>query len=90
MCWTASPSSSPVQYRHLRCAIRWCRLDALCDLIVTCVGLAYMMGYDLHAALEVVNASNWSKFEDGQPVFDEQGKIQKGKNYRAPSLEAFA
>lgn len=65
-------------------------LDALCDLIVTCVGLAYMMGYDLHAALEVVNASNWSKFEDGQPVFDEQGKIQKGKNYRAPSLEAFA
>nr|DAE07514.1 MAG TPA: NTP-PPase-like protein [Podoviridae sp. ctnCN2] len=49
-----------------------------------------MMGYDLHAALEVVNASNWSKFEDGQPVFDEQGKIQKGKNYRAPSLEAFA
>ena len=64
-------------------------LDALCDLIVTCVGLAYMMGYDLHAALEVVNASNWSKFEDGQPVFDERGKIQKGKNYRAPSLEAF-
>lgn len=49
-----------------------------------------MMGYDPHAALEVVNASNWSKFEDGQPVFDEQGKIQKGKNYRAPSLEAFA
>lgn len=64
-------------------------LDALCDLIVTCVGLACMMRFDLRSALEVVNASNWSKFEDGKPVFDERGKIQKGKNYRAPTLEAF-
>lgn len=64
-------------------------LDIICDQIVTLVGLACMMGFDLRSALEVVNASNWSKFEDGKPVFDEQGKVKKGKYYRAPTLEAF-
>ncbi|OOR92119.1 hypothetical protein B0181_02205 [Moraxella caviae] len=64
-------------------------LDAICDTIVTLVGFGYMMGYDVHGALNEVNASNWSKFENGEPVFNEHGKIAKGENYRPPELEKF-
>lgn len=64
-------------------------LDALCDQIVTAVGVAYMMGYDIEGALTEVCRSNESKFEDGNPVFDRNGKIAKGKNYTAPDLARF-
>src|SRR5690606_25851396 len=52
-------------------------LDALCDQIVTAVGCAHMEGMDIQGALAEVNRSNWSKFVDGKPVFDENGKIKK-------------
>lgn len=64
-------------------------LDALCDQIVTAVGVAYMMGYDIEGALAEVCRSNESKFENGKPVFDPNGKIVKGKNYTAPDLARF-
>lgn len=64
-------------------------LDALCDQIVTAVGIAHMMGMDIESALAEVCRSNESKFEDGQPMFDANGKIAKGKNYTAPDLARF-
>lgn len=64
-------------------------LDSICDQMVTLVGIAHMLDFDLRSALEVVNASNWSKFEHGKPVYDENGKVKKGKDYRPPRLEAF-
>lgn len=64
-------------------------LDALCDQIVTALGVGYMMGFDMMAALDEVNRSNWSKFENGRPVFKEGGKITKGKNYKAPNLDPY-
>ncbi|WP_373747215.1 hypothetical protein [Neisseria dentiae] len=64
-------------------------LDSLCDQIVTALGVGYMMGFDMAAALDEVNQSNWSKFENGEPVFSEQGKIIKGKNYFKPNLREF-
>lgn len=64
-------------------------LDALCDIIVTCVGVAHMYNFDIIRALQEVSDSNWSKFENGLPVFNEHGKIAKGKNYRPPSLGKF-
>lgn len=64
-------------------------LDALCDVIVTCVGLGYMLGYNVEQALVEVNRSNFTKFENGKPVFDELGKVMKGKNYEAPDLRRF-
>jgi len=64
-------------------------LDSLCDQIVTAVGVAYMMGYDIRGALAEVNRSNWSKFENGEPIFDENGKIKKGPNYSPPDLKAY-
>lgn len=64
-------------------------LDALADQIVTAVGVAYMMGFDIIGALEEVNASNWSKFVDGKAVTDENGKIMKGSEYFPPDLTKF-
>ena len=44
--------------------------------------------------LELINSNkNWktyfSKFEDGKPVFDANGKITKGKNYTPPDLTSY-
>ena len=64
-------------------------LDALCDQIVTAVGVAYMMGMDIEGALAEVNRSNWSKFEGGVPVFNGQGKIAKGAEYTPPELSDY-
>jgi len=64
-------------------------LDSLCDQIVTAVGVAYMNGFDIVGALQEVNRSNWSKFVNGEPVFDENGKIKKGPNYSPPDLSKF-
>ena len=64
-------------------------LDAICDQIVTAIGVAYMMGMDIEGALAEVNRSNWSKFEGGVPVFNEQGKIAKGAQYTPPELSDY-
>ena len=65
-------------------------LDALCDQIVTAVGVAYMMGMDIEGALAEVNRSNWSKFNGGVvPVFNEHGKIVKGAEYTPPELSDY-
>ena len=64
-------------------------LDSLCDQVVTAVGVAYMMGMDIEGALAEVNRSNWSKFEGGVPVFNEQGKIAKGVEYTPPELSDY-
>ena len=67
-------------------------LDALCDQIVTAVGVAHMYGMDIAGALAEVDRSNWSKFKpDGTPVFDANGKIAKNPDtYFRPDLSRFA
>ena len=64
-------------------------LDSLCDQIVTAIGVGYMLDFDMVGALTEVNSSNWSKFEDGEPIFDENGKIAKGKDYFKPELAKY-
>lgn len=64
-------------------------LDALCDQIVTAIGVGYMAGFDMAGALREVIRSNASKFENGKPLFDENGKIRKGKDYTPPELAQF-
>jgi len=64
-------------------------LDALCDQIVTAAGVAHSLGFDLIGALGEVNDSNYSKFTDGKPVFDKNGKIDKPATYIKPNLKAF-
>lgn len=64
-------------------------LDALVDQIVTATGCAHGQNMDIVGGLAEVDDSNWSKFEDGKAIFDETGKIAKGKNYRKANLEPF-
>lgn len=64
-------------------------LDALCDQIVTAVGIAHMLQLDILGAVEEVDRSNWSKFEDGEPLFDQNHKIIKGRDYRKAVLDNF-
>lgn len=64
-------------------------LDAICDQIVTAVGVAHMFGMDIEGALDEVNRSNWSKFVDGKPTFDANGKIAKPTTYSKPDLTPF-
>lgn len=64
-------------------------LDALCDQIVTATSVAHSMGFNIVGAIKEVNASNWSKFEDGKPLYDTNGKVIKGKHYFKPNLKPF-
>lgn len=64
-------------------------LDAICDQIVTAIGVGVMMGFDVFSALKEVDRSNWSKFVDGKPIFDECGKIMKGDGYSPPNIVGF-
>ena len=65
-------------------------LDALCDQIVTATGSGAFLGMNMEGALSEVDQSNWSKFdENGNPIFDENGKISKSPAYRKPDLEPF-
>lgn len=69
--------------KHVAC------LDALCDMTVTATGVATLMNYDFIGAMQEVNESNYSKFVDGKPVFNEFGKIAKGPFTRKPNLLPF-
>jgi predicted HAD superfamily Cof-like phosphohydrolase len=64
-------------------------LDALCDQLVTTTGTAHMLHLNIIGGLDEVNRSNWSKFVDGEPVFDANMKIQKGPNYFKADLSTF-
>lgn len=82
--WKSNPSgytTSNVNRKEL--------LDALCDKVVTSIGMAHMLGMDIEGALKEVNRSNFSKFVDGKPVFNEQGKIAKPATYSQPVLDSF-
>lgn len=64
-------------------------LDSLCDQTVTAAGVAYDFGFQFPQALREVNHSNFSKFVNGVPVFDENGKIKKGPDYTPPNLTSY-
>ena len=62
-------------------------VDSLADQIVTAVGVGHCAGMDVPLATEIVDQSNWSKFVNGFPVFDENGKIAKPPSYQPPDLK---
>lgn len=63
-------------------------IDGLADQLVTATGVAVAASMRPTLALDRVNESNFSKFDsDGQPIFDANGKVAKGPNYRKPDLE---
>lgn len=64
-------------------------LDALADQIVTATGVGTFLGMNVPGALAEVNRSNYSKFEDGEPIFNENKKVMKGKDYTPPYLTPY-
>ena len=62
-------------------------LKELVDLVVVCVGMADTYGWDFDNAFKRVHESNMSKLDDeGRPIYREDGKVLKSKNYKAPYL----
>lgn len=64
-------------------------LDSICDQIVTGVGIAHNYGMDVEGGMQEVNRSNFSKFEAGKPVFNENLKIIKGRFYTKADFKPF-
>ena len=61
--------------------------DALSDLLYVVYGAGHSFGIDLDKCFEEVHSSNMSKLgEDGKPIYREDGKVLKGKNFREPNL----
>ncbi len=64
--------------------------DSICDQLVTATGCAAYIGGDLVGALNAVNRSNFSKFDENEnPIFDENRKVKKGPNYKKADLHPF-
>lgn len=65
-------------------------IKELCDLQYVLSGFAATFGIDLDKAFMEVHRSNMSKLgDDGKPIYREDGKVLKGKNYVAPDMTKF-
>lgn len=60
--------------------------DSIIDQRVTGTGLVYMIDGNLAGAVDEVDGSNESKFVNGSPIWDANGKIAKGPDYRRANL----
>ena len=64
--------------------------DALTDLLYVTYGAGHAFGIDLDKCFEEVQNSNMSKLgENGEPIYNEAGKVMKGPNYFKPDLSKF-
>ena len=64
-------------------------LDGLCDVVVTAVTSAHTQTMDIVGAANEVNRANFSKFVNGNPIFDANGKVAKGPDYEKADLTSF-
>ena len=64
--------------------------DALTDILYVTYGAGHAFGIDLDKCFDEVQNSNMSKLgENGQPIYNESGKVMKGPNYFKPDLSKF-
>ena len=62
--------------------------DALTDILYVTYGAGHAFGIDLDKCFEEVQNSNMSKLgEDGNPIYNETGKVMKGLKYFKPNLK---
>ena len=65
--------------------------DALTDILYVTYGAGHAFGVDLDKCFDEVQNSNMSKLgENGEPIYNESGKVMKGPNYFKPDLSKFA
>ena len=64
--------------------------DALTDILYVTYGAGHAFGIDLDKCFDDVQNSNMSKLdENGEPIYNESGKVMKGPNYFKPDLSKF-
>lgn len=61
--------------------------DALSDMLYIIFGTAIAYGLNLKELFDEVHRSNMTKLDDdGKPIFREDGKVLKSKNYESPKI----
>ena len=64
--------------------------DALTDILYVTYGAGHAFGINLDNCFKEVQNSNMSKLGgDGQPIYNDKGKVMKGPNYFKPNLIKF-
>ena len=64
--------------------------DALTDILYVAYGAGHAFGIDLDKCFDEVQNSNMSKLDqNGEPIYNESGKVMKGSNYFKPDLSKF-
>ena len=64
--------------------------DALTDILYVTYGAGHAFGIDLDKCFDEVQNSNMSKLgENGEPIYNDAGKVMKGPNYFKPNLSKF-
>ena len=64
--------------------------DALTDILYVTYGAGHAFGIDLDKCFEEVQRSNMSKLDrEGNPIYNEFGKVMKGPKYFKPNLTKF-
>jgi len=62
--------------------------DALTDILYVTYGAGHSFGVNFDKCFDEVQRSNMSKLgEDGNPIYNDSGKVMKGPNYSAPDLK---
>ena len=64
--------------------------DALTDILYVTYRAGHAFGINLDNCFNEVQKSNMSKLDkDGNPIYNENGKVMKGPNYFKPDLKKF-
>ena len=64
--------------------------DSLTDILYVTYGAGHAFGIDLDKCFDEVQRSNMSKLgENGEPIYNENGKVMKGPKYFEPNLKKF-
>ena len=64
--------------------------DALTDILYVTYGAGHAFGIDLDRCFDEVQQSNMSKLDDnGNPIYNDLGKVMKGPKYFKPDLSKF-
>ena len=61
--------------------------DALTDILYVTYGAGHAFGINLDKCFTEVQSSNMSKLDsNGNPIYNESGKVMKGENFFKPNL----
>ena len=63
--------------------------DAIGDMLYLLMGAVIDAGLEdkIEAIFDEIHRSNMSKLEDGKPIYRDDGKVMKGKDYFKPNIK---